>query len=141
MISLFESRGMSVSDATDVVSKMAKYEKFFINLRVSEEIGIQLPDDGDAVLIADSFIMVFSFSLFGMLPLLFYFLESILVKVEINIEVCVFSSIILLLFLLGGSRSSFTTTVSFSYCGFESAALGAVCAFVSYGVGTLISSL
>jgi hypothetical protein len=51
MAKRFMSKGMSKADATLVASKMAQYDSLFVSLMVSEELGLQLPDDNDAALI------------------------------------------------------------------------------------------
>ena len=43
MIALFESRGMSHSDATEVITRMAKYKTFFLNLMMTEELALPVP--------------------------------------------------------------------------------------------------
>ena len=72
MVKRFVSRGMAKADAELCVSKMAQYEGFFVNLMVTEELGLQLPEDDDAVLLTDAFLMAISFAVFGSLPLIVY---------------------------------------------------------------------
>ena len=72
MVKRFVSRGMGKADAELCVGKMAQYEGFFVNLMVTEELGLQLPEDDDAVLLTDAFIMSMAFACFGSLPLIVY---------------------------------------------------------------------
>ena len=37
-----QERGMSRQDAEDVIEKMAKYDDFFVNLMMNEELGLQV---------------------------------------------------------------------------------------------------
>lgn len=37
-----QERGMSRQDAEDVIGKMAKYDEFFVNLMMNEELGLQV---------------------------------------------------------------------------------------------------
>lgn len=37
-----QERGMSRQDAEDVIGKMAKYDDFFVNLMMNEELGLQV---------------------------------------------------------------------------------------------------
>jgi DNA damage-binding protein 1 len=72
MANLFEMRGMSRQDAESVVNKMAQYDGFFVNLMVTEELGLQPPEDDDLMLLVDASVMLFSFAVFGFVPLLIY---------------------------------------------------------------------
>lgn len=47
-----QERGMSRQDAEDVIEKMAKYDDFFVNLMMNEELGLQVCSnhDGDCSL-------------------------------------------------------------------------------------------
>ena len=75
MVDRFESRGMGRKDAELVLSKMAKYENFFVRLMMSEQLGSQLTEvDDTAVLIKDALVMFLSFATFGSIPVFFYFL-------------------------------------------------------------------
>ena len=40
MIALFESRGMSHADASEVIKRMAKYRTFFLNIMMTEELAL-----------------------------------------------------------------------------------------------------
>lgn len=42
MVNIFEAKGMNRLDAELVVKKMAQYEGFFINLMITEELGLQV---------------------------------------------------------------------------------------------------
>ena len=76
MVMRFIARGMGKVDAELCVAKMAQYETFFVNLMVTEELGLRLPDDDDGKLLTDAFLMTVSFGLFGSLPLVVYFFGS-----------------------------------------------------------------
>ena len=65
---------MLLKDAEIVVNKMAQYETFFVNMLVTEELGIRIPDQDDEYLLKDSFVMFVSYFGFGSIPLLVYFL-------------------------------------------------------------------
>ena len=140
MVKRFVSRGMGEADAKLVVSKMAQYETFFVNLMVTEELGLQLPEDDDASLLTDAFVMAISFALIGCLPLLTYFLG--LISTFKDDELFVIGSVLsaLLLFALGSMKSCFSS-VLWVLSGFESLAMAAVCAAAAYGVGSGIRSV
>lgn len=42
MFRVRQERGMSRQDAEDVIGKMAKYDDFFVNLMMNEELGLQV---------------------------------------------------------------------------------------------------
>ena len=107
MINIFEERGMGRADAELVVRKMADYDTFFINMMVTEELGLQIPDDDEALLLKDSFIMFVSFAGFGLIPLLVYFFaplhlleEEFLFLLSATLSACI-------LFILGSTKSLF----------------------------------
>lgn len=45
LLCLGQERGMSRQDAEDVIEKMAKYDDFFVNLMMNEELGLQVCSD------------------------------------------------------------------------------------------------
>merc|ERR1711957_943090 len=49
MIELYESRGMSREDATVVVTRMAKYKQFFLNIMMPEELCLPVPEPDDNI--------------------------------------------------------------------------------------------
>ena len=51
MTKRFEEKGMSRADSELVVAKMSLYEGLFVNFKVSEDLGLQLPEDKDDALI------------------------------------------------------------------------------------------
>ena len=53
----------------DVVRKMAKYDGFFVNVMMVEELGLQVPDPDDDI-VKEGVIMFLSFAGFGAMPLL-----------------------------------------------------------------------
>ena len=71
MIELYESRGMSREDATVVVTRMAKYKQFFLNIMMTEELCLPVPEPDDNInSLKDGLVMFASFAFFGMLPIL-----------------------------------------------------------------------
>lgn len=134
MINVFEERGMARQDAEVVVRKMSAYDAFFVNMAVTEELGLQVPDEDDALLLKDSFVMFFSFAIFGSLPLLSYGLEPFnILHLDDMFYVSVAVSAVAL-FLLGCIKSTFSSAF-WLFTGSETLILGAVCACLAYGVG------
>lgn len=107
MINTFEERGMGRTDAETVVRKMAEYENFFIGLMVTEELGLLVPEDDEAVLLKDSFLMFFSFVAAGILPLLAYGLGPLKVTSDTNLYVLALTISGLCLLLAGSAKSIF----------------------------------
>jgi len=137
MVQLYVGRGMSLEDATNVISTLAKYEKLFVDIMMSEELGIQAPKSGRRSLVS-SLVMFLSFILFGSVPLLsFAVLPSELAawKLESAIGVT-----LLALGGLGAVKSRFSTR-SWCVCALETCILGACCASVAYLMGKLVESL
>lgn len=140
MVDTFVSRGMNSTDAEMVTSRMAKYEKFFVHLMVTEHLGLQLPSDDDASLLQDAFVMFLSFTGIGSIPLLLFMLGPF--KILSNHDMFIYSSMltVIVLFVLGASKSNFSS-VSWFVSGFETMCIGSVCAAFAYGVGRIVSLL
>ena len=140
MVKRFVARGMGEADAKVVVSKMAQYEMFFVNLMVSEELGLQLPEDNDASLLTDAFVMAVSFALIGCLPLLFYCLGVIGTFTDHDLFLISAGFTSVMLFILGTMKSCFSE-VFWVYSGIEAVLVAAVCAGTAYCTGSLVKSL
>jgi DNA damage-binding protein 1 len=140
MVETFVSRGMNSTDAEMVAIKMAKYEKFFVYMMVTEHLGLQLPSDDDASLLQDAFMMFASFTGIGSLPLFSYCLGPL--KILSNHDMFFYSVIatLALLFSLGAFKSNFSS-VSWIVSGFETLCIGSVCGGFAYTVGRFISVL
>jgi DNA damage-binding protein 1 len=140
MIKRFEDRGMSHVDADFVVKRMAQYEGFFVNLMVTEELGVQLPDDDDVTLLADAFVMMLAFSGFGALPLLIYCAGPFNIVSDKDLFLISASMTVFAMFFLGAVKSSFSS-VHWFQSGLETVFVAALCAGSAFGIGSLISRL
>lgn len=107
MIVLFNQRGMGLSDSEIVVKKMAEYEDFFIDLMVTEELGLTLPDEDEASLLKDAFAMFVSFLLFGTFPLVPFFLGPFDIVSLDHLIIAAFLCTAISLFCLGAFKSTF----------------------------------
>ena len=143
MVDVFESKGMTKSDAEVVVKKMSQYESFFVSTMLTEELGLTHPDDDDSVLLLDSFVMFISFAGFGFVPLLPYWL----IPLELLEADKVFAYSLgvsgALLFFLGGLKSTFKSnfgTIAWSYSSFEVLFMGAIIGILAYVVGQQLGS-
>ena len=140
MVMRFVSRGMGKADAELCVAKMAQYEGFFVNLMVTEELGLQLPDDDDAKLLTDAFIMTIAFALFGCIPLSVYCFGQMDVATDVNMFYTASSIAALLLFILGSLKSSFCS-VFWVYSGIETVIVAGAASGVAYAIGSTIIRL
>jgi vacuolar iron transporter family protein len=137
MVKRFVSRGMGKADAELCVAKMAQYEGFFVNLMVTEELGLQLPEDDDAVLLTDAFIMATAFAGFGCLPLVVYCFGQWDIADDKNMFYAALGISAFFVFVLGSTKSSFSS-VFWVYSGLETLLVAAASAGVAYGIGSVI---
>jgi len=125
-----ERKGMSRQDAQLVVSKFALYEDIFVNFLLVEELGMNLPDEDDGASISDAFVMLISYAVFGLIPVLVYliglFVPSIGHLFLISTVVCVS-----LLTVLGSIKSSFSSSY-WLYTAAETIFTTLLCAGVAY---------
>jgi VIT1/CCC1 family predicted Fe2+/Mn2+ transporter len=140
MIEIYERRGVSKKDAEMVITTLAKYKSFFVDLMMTQELQLQVPE-GDHVQesIREGFVMFCSFAFFGSLPLLGYVIipakfphlsEDGLFRCACIITGCV-------LFLLGSVKSFFSSQLWYR-AGMETLLLGGCCATVAFTLGQLV---
>jgi VIT1/CCC1 family predicted Fe2+/Mn2+ transporter len=73
MIEIYESKGMSHQDAELVIKTMSKYQDFFVDIMMTQELELQVPErDHIQESMREGVIMFASFAFFGALPLLGY---------------------------------------------------------------------
>lgn len=125
----------------DVVRKMSKYDDFFVNVMMVEELGLQVPDPNDDI-VKEGVVMFLSFAGFGAMPLLGYALiplcfPSLGPSHLFNIACGVTA---LTLFIMGAVKSKFSTR-GWLHSGLEMLVLGGICAVMAYEIGHLVSSL
>jgi VIT1/CCC1 family predicted Fe2+/Mn2+ transporter len=111
MIDIYKERGgMSHEDAVLVITTMAKYKDFFVDIMMTQELELQVPEEDH---IKESFkegvVMFCSFAFFGALPLLGYVIIPALdpdLKVEqLFVTACIVTGVVL--FLMGSIKSNF----------------------------------
>lgn len=136
MVELYEERGMGRKDAEIVIRLMAKYEDFFVDVMMVEELGLQVPDEDENPWF-DGFITFCSFVFFGIFPLLAYVIfaaQNLLLSTLFGIS-CGFTGI--MLFLLGVFKSRFTGQ-KWWISGTEIFLLGGGTAAVSFLIGWIV---
>lgn len=141
MTNRFEARGMARRDAEQVVLKMAQYEGFFVNLMVTEELGLQITDDEDSTFFSDAFVMFLSFAMFGLFPAMTFAIVRIISPSFTSADLYLISLILSLSILacLGVIKSSFSSASAWYSAG-EAVSVGAVCAGVAFVAGALVNS-
>jgi len=145
MVEIFTSRGMAADDAREVTERMAKYPEFFVNLMMTEELGLQAPDDDDNTVLKGG-VMFGSFATFGMLPVLGYVITAWVLRnaedggseTTMLIVACVVTGITLL--GLGAFKAHFAHK-RYLRSALETLVLGGACASLSYSVGLALSSI
>ncbi|KAI2501132.1 VIT family [Fragilaria crotonensis] len=122
MVDLYMEKGMSRQDAESVITTMAKYKDFFVDIMMTQELQLQVPEDDH---VTESFregvIMFCSFAFFGALPLIGYL---------------VFPSA----FRICSVKSTFCASHWFA-SGMETLLLGGVCATVAYSIGQFVQGI
>jgi len=136
MVNRFEQRGMARRDAEIVVGKMAQYESFFVGQMVSEELGLQPPDNDDGELLTDAFVMFVSYSLFGALPILVYCIGGFMKVIPEQSMFPISAAFSLVVLSCLGIMKSFFSSSHWFYCFLESLILGGLVAAISYFVSS-----
>jgi len=144
MIDIYMNRGnMTQEDATSVITTVAKYKDFFVDLMMVQELQLLVPESDH---IKESFIegiiMFCSFAFFGIMPLLGYviipFCFPHLGEESLFVTACIITGIVL--FLMGCLKSRFCIQ-HWVICGTETLVLGGTCAFVAYTIGYYVNDL
>ena len=119
---------------------MAKYEAFFVQLMLTEELGHQLPESNCA-LIKNSLTMLLSFCIFGSLPLTAYILGIIYPELSSHQQLVRAGVIgMITLFALGVIKSKYSI-LTWYYSGVETMILGICCAAVAFAIGFEVNTL
>lgn len=143
MIDIYAERGMGREDATIVINTMAKYKDFFVDVMMSEELALQVPEEDHKVeSMKDGVVMFCAFASFGSLPLLGYVVIPALFPTlgedVLFTAACVVTGLVL--FGMGCVKSIFSASNWF-ICGLETLLLGGACATVAYTVGLFVDGL
>jgi len=143
MIDIYEERGMNRADAKVVVETMAKYEQFFVDVMMKEELELQVPEDNHTLgSFKEGVIMFFSFAIFGTFPLLGYIIIPIcfpnLGPESLFISACVVTWLVL--FFMGCVKSLFSVG-KWYISGLETLLLGGTCATVAFTIGQAMDNL
>lgn len=143
MIDIYVNKGLSPDDAKIVIETMAKYEGFFVDVMMQQELELQVPEDDHVEQsMKEGFVMFCSFAFFGAAPLLGYtvipWLFPDLDSSALFKAACIVTALVL--FLLGSIKSNFSRTNWF-LSGCETLILGGTCATVAYTIGSFVNGL
>lgn len=136
MIGIYQSKGMSPTDASLVAHTLAKYPKFWIEHMMLTEIGM-LPADADENVAFGGIVMFLSFVLFGSVPLISYYFLSFGGLHPLTIATMSSS---VTLFILGAIKAKFVSKPKLMG-GLTMVLQGGLCAFSAYSLGDLINGL
>ena len=140
MVEMYVDRGMSHKDAEACIRLMAKYEDFFVNVMMVEELGLTVPEpEAHCDAMKDGFLMFLAFCVFGAFPLLGYALlpqfRPDAAPHELFLAACAVTGVTL--FALGAVKAKFVNGNPYKL-GAETLALGALCASSAYSAGALL---
>ena len=110
MIDIYVGKGFTPEDAKIVIETMAKYEGFFVDVMMQQELELQVPEDDHVEQsMKEGFVMFCSFATFGAFPLLGYvIIPSLFPDLPVEtlfLSACIITGIVL--FLMGCVKSMF----------------------------------
>jgi len=111
MIEIYKERGgMSQEDAELVIRTMAKYKDFFVDMMMTQELELQVPEENHVQeSMKEGVVMFCSFAFFGAMPLLGYVIIPVLYPDlgtdQLFTTACVVTGIVL--FIMGCIKSFF----------------------------------
>lgn len=143
MIDVYTAKGMLAEDASLIARTMSKYKDFFVDIMVTEELKLQLPEpDHQIISIKESVVMFSSFAVFGSLPLLGYIIIPFLFP-EMGVDslftaACIITGMVLV--ILGCVKSLFCAA-HWVRSGTETLLLGGACATTAYTIGLYVNGI
>ena len=140
MIEIYEEKGMSTADAKLVVETMAKYKDFFVDVMMTQELELQVPEEDHVTeSMKEGCVMFASFAFFGALPLLGYVvIPSLFPDLSADflfVAACIITGIVL--FFMGSIKAMVTSQHWFR-AGLETLMLGGACATVAFTIGKFV---
>mmetsp|Transcript_25288 Transcript_25288/g.47981 ORF Transcript_25288/g.47981 Transcript_25288/m.47981 type:complete len:282 (-) Transcript_25288:145-990(-) len=140
MVEIYEEKGMSPEDAKVVVETMAKYKDFFVDVMMTQELELQVPEEDHVTeSMKEGCVMFASFAFFGALPLLGYVVIPILFPDlpadYLFMAACVITGCVLFFM---GSIKAMVTSQHWMRAGLETLLLGGACATVAFTIGKIV---
>ncbi|KAG5191035.1 VIT family-domain-containing protein [Tribonema minus] len=141
MVELYVERGMAAADARAIVGALSKYDRFFVDALVSEELGLpnyKPLDECDSL--KEGLLMFLSFAIFGSLPLLSYIVAPHISGDVTGQQLFLCSCIVtgVCLFVAGACKSAFSAR-GWLFSGLETLLLGGACAGLAFEVGAFVA--
>jgi VIT1/CCC1 family predicted Fe2+/Mn2+ transporter len=137
MVELYESKGLSKTDAEEIVAIISKNRKAWVDIMMVEELGIVSSDESP---LKNALATFLSFALFGFIPLLTYVLGNFIPL--LRARSFLFASLLtgMTLFVLGALKTALTTR-SWLRSGLEMLLVGGAAAAAAYGIGYVLSRI
>lgn len=139
MTDIYIERGLDPEQARIAVQAMSSNKEFFVDQMVTDELGMELPDEDDNPW-CDGLITFSSFVFFGLFPLLAYICLNATDASQDTMFGLSCGLTAIMLFVLGIVKSQFTKQ-PWLYAGLEILGLGGFTAAVSYGIGALVAEI
>ena len=137
MVEIYAQKDMSKKDAQGMVNILSKYKNAWVDVMMAEELGL-IKDDGSPV--KNAAVTFFSFSIFGVIPLLIYVLAIFFPQNSQNSFLFASALTALTLFILGSLKSKFTGQ-NWIISGFQMLAVGSLAAIAAFLVGQFLAGL
>ena len=138
MVDMYDARGLPREKAEVVIATMAKYKDFFLDLMVTEELGLKIPSMQDDPY-KGGLVTSCAFIIFGSFPLLAYVIFMGKTSEHTLVYLSTFATL-LALFILGAVKSRFTDHTWWK-SGLEYCVLGGMVALVAYLIGEIVANV
>lgn len=142
MVEIFVLKGMNRDDAENVITTMAKYKDFFVDVMMSHELELHVPEkDHVWESFKEGVIMFCSFAAFGSFPLMGYVIIPSLFPQSgpdmLFLSACTVTGIVL--FCMGCVKGNFSNS-KWYLSGIETLLLGGACATIAFYVGQVVKN-
>lgn len=137
LVELYQSKGLSITEAKELVAIISKNRKVWVDIMMVEELGIVSSDESP---LKNALATFLSFASFGFIPLLTYVLGNFIPL--LMARSFLFASVLtgLTLFVLGALKTALTTR-SWLRSGLEMLLVGGAAAAAAYGIGYILSRI
>lgn len=107
---------------------------------MSEELGLQLPEDDDAELLTDAFIMCISYGIFGLIPISLFCLVPMGMASPHSLYIMAVCISLVIMCVLAIVKSSFSSATSL-HAALEAICLGTVASVLAYLIGAGVTGV
>lgn len=137
LVELYMEKGMPQADAEAVVAILARHRTAWVDVMMTEELGIVASDESP---VRNAVVTFFSFALFGLVPLLAFILVPFVPGIRGSAFGIACAATAATLFALGSIKSRITGQ-NWLRSGLEMLVIGGVAAAAAYGVGVALGGL